>query len=342
MASRISNLELLGKCRQFILVDPTRESVDELIKTALITSNREIFKLDTVPLAWARGTYDNLYTRSYATVDDISQANPGVLEATSVDDDITGHGFTDKDLIYITGLTDDSMDELNERLFRLNYVDADTFSLLNLDGQHAVNTLSLDAYSSGGTVYQAGIYIPSSTIEPSSGDLRWKIADIYGVDFDLNPALPISEEAVINDKTWNSPGSRPTRWRYWRNDYTDFNPDNTEHFILFYQFPSQRYNVRIHYEKGYPDLSVWTNAAYPPHPPEVHDYIWHRALAILTGNSEKMKRQSTDGRNLMGMIEVQYERHWMMQKALDEARILELSRSLLGSKHTSSSGGWRA
>ena len=197
MSSRMSNKALMDKCRQFIVADPdVNQSVNTLIQAALTSANREICRLDDVPLAWLRGSYDNLYTRFYGQVTGIAKANPGVITGESLDDDVTGHGFTDKDIIYLAGLGDDSMDELNQRLYRLNYASSTTFSLLNVDGQYAVDTSSLDDWSAGGYFYHAGIYLPTSTICPSSGDLwtRWTIGDVYDVTFDNFPSTIISEE----------------------------------------------------------------------------------------------------------------------------------------------------
>lgn len=335
MATRMSNKTLLDTCKRFIVADPgVVQSVDDLIIDAIITANREICHIDDVPLAWLRGSYDNLYTRYYGQISGITKAAPGVVTGESLDDDVTGHGFTDKDIIYMAGLGDDSMDELNQRLYRLNYVDATTFSLLNVDGQYAVDTSSLDTWSAGGYFYHAGIYLPTSTIHPTGGNTwdRWEIGDIYNVTFNNFPSHPISEEEALSERKWMLPG-HPERWRYWRNDYQGFG--STEHYLMFHPFPSQRYNIRIFFEKSYPDPSIWTDKAYLPHPGEISDFIWHRALKVLIGQAEKMKRASTDGRSLMGRIEVLYGQVWSNKVEEDKVSIINLSRKMLGSRPSS-------
>ena len=334
MASRISNKGLLDKCKEFVQADVSKQSLDESLKAAIVTACREICRLDgDNPLAWLRGSYDNLYTRVYGEVSSVTQASPGVFDVDSLDDDITGHGFIDKDIIFLTGLSDDSMDELNDRFYRVNYVNTTTFSLLNLDGQNAVSTASLDEYDSGGYVYHAGILIPTTTIHPSGGNAweRWTIGDVWKVLIDGIPMEPISEDAALSDGEYLRPTSRPTRFRYWRNDYQGFDPSNTEHFLMFYPPASDRYYMRVFYEKSYPDPSEWTSTAYPPHVPEVHDAIWHRALKIMTTNTEKQRRESKDGR-LMGKIEILYAQHWMQQVKDDEVMIVNLSRRMLGGR----------
>lgn len=340
MATRISNKALLDKCGEFIKADPATQSLDNLIKAALVSAEHQIrdhiWEPSGPPLAWLRGTYDNLFTRYNCEVTAATQANPGVFTAESLDVDVTGHGFTDKDLVYAMTFGDDSMDELNERFYRLNSVSSTTFSLLNVDGQYAVDTSSLDAWSTGGYFYHAGLLIPATTIEPSSGNAweQWKIKDVFSVTFDSYPAEPITEGQVLADARWMRPGGQPVRWNYWRNDYQGFG--SSEHYLRFYPPTSQRYNIRIFFEKSYPDMTVWdSDTTYPPHPAEVHDCIWRRALSLLTTNAEKQRRESKDGSRLMGQIEVMYAQHWKMEAIKDERFITSLSRKMLGTKQSS-------
>lgn len=75
------------------------------------------------------------------TISGVTQADPGVVTAT-------GHSFSDNDEIQITGVV--GMTELNGRFFRVNYIDANSFSLKDLYG-NAVDTSGFTAYSSAGT-----------------------------------------------------------------------------------------------------------------------------------------------------------------------------------------------
>jgi hypothetical protein len=336
MTTAISNKALLEKCGEFIKADPTTESLDQLIKDALITANREINNCDSLPLAWLRQSYNELFTRTYAEISAITQANPGVITAESMDDDISNdHGFYDDDIIYIAGI--DGMDELNYRLFRATRASATTLTLKQLDNQIAIDTSSYDEYSSGGYIYHCGIVIPHSTIQPSNS---WEIKRVFDVTFDLKPAHIISEEAVNSDLVWLTPSGRPQRWRYLRYYYTDMT--SPTHFLLFYPPTQNRYNIGITFEITYPDLSTWNDSTYPPHPPEVHDYIWHRALANLATNAERQRREIREGNRpvMMGQIEVLYAQHWQGKKIEDEIAIKNLSRSMLGSQPTTR--GWSA
>lgn len=324
MATGITNLGLLNKCKRFILTDPTVEAEDELIQDALITANRELYDIDSMPLAWMRETYNELFCRYYAEISAITAAGPGVITCDSLDPDIgTAHGFETDDIVYIDGLGD--VERLNHRLFRAIDASDTTITLEQLDGQNAIDTTNYEAYVSGGYIYHAGILIPHTTIEPTSS---WTIRRIFAVSFDMNPADPLSEESAKADKsTWFEQKGRPRGWRHLKYSYGT--PDSIEHFLLFNPPASSRkYNIEIGIEKEYPDLSTWTDAVYPPHPNEVHDAIWHRALANLAYNAERQKRQTDQRVNTR--IEIRHAENWKLKSLEDENRIKNLSRNLLG------------
>lgn len=342
MPTAMSNKDLLEKCRRFILADPTSEAVDELIKDALITANREISDVDTIPLAWNRETYDELFTRVYAAISDITEADPAVITADSLDPDLSSdHGFQNDDIVMIEGVAGDDVEDyyMNRRLFRATRASATTLTLQWLNDQDNISSSAYGAYESGGYVYHAGILIPKTTIEPTvaaDAQNRWKIKRIYDVMFDLKPADPISEEAALSDPKWLTPCSRPQRWRYERYAYGAMDFSDAVHTLFFYPPTAQRYNIRIFIEKEYPDLSVWTSAVYPPHPPEVHDYIWHRALANLATNSERARRESKwkeeEAGRFSSSIEVLYAQMWRQKAAADEAALIRLSRRMGGNQ----------
>ena len=86
-------------------------------------------------------------------------------------------------------------------------------------------------------------------------------------------------------------------------------------------------------EKTYPDITVFNASTYPPHPIELHDYIWHRALANLATQTEKAKRQSLTRQGVVGdntKIEIVSAQYWIAKAAADEIDILAYNRSLLG------------
>jgi hypothetical protein len=328
----ISNKALLDKCREFIVADPSSQAVDRLIKDALVTANREIFTIDgSTPLAWARESYDELFTRANAEISAVTAANPGVITADSVDTDLSSdHGFQDDDVVYIDGI--DGMDRLNRRTYLGTRASATTLTLTQLDGTNVIDTSGYDAYSAGGKVCHVGFVLPKASIEPTAAQIstesyRWTIKRVWDVTFDGHPARPISEEKARDMSLLDHAGGRPKFWRYQK--YYRGGPDSLSHLLLWYGWPSAKYNVSVHIEKQYPDLSEWAGAVYPPHPEEIHDCIWHRALKNLATNAERQRRESTEGR-LMGQIEVLYAQVWTQKAAEDEAMIKRLSRNMLG------------
>uniref|UniRef100_A0A6H1ZJN1 Putative tail tubular protein n=2 Tax=viral metagenome TaxID=1070528 RepID=A0A6H1ZJN1_9ZZZZ len=339
MSTALTTLDLLNKCKRFILDDPIKTSNDRVIEDAIITASREIASLNGVlPMAWNRETYDEIFTRYYASISAVTKANPGVITADSVDPDLTSdHGFQTDDIVYIAGIG--GMERLNTRLFRAVRASATTLTLKTLDGQTGINTTDYETWSSGGTIYHAGIVLPASTIQPADS---WVISRVWGVTFDRYPCSPVTDERATANRYIDA-GGRPAAWRYQKYTYSTFIETNIDHVLFWYGFPGMRYNVEVKIEKSYPDISTFKTgsaATYPPHPPEIHDYIWHRALANLATQSEKAKRKAVykdfTGDNVK--IEIVNAQYWLLKAAQDEIAILAYHRSLLGDIPHSSSG----
>ena len=330
MSTGLTNLDLLNKCKRFILSDPTREDLDGIIEDAIITASKEIGNLAfPLPIAWYRETYDEIFTRYYATISAVTQADPGVITADSVDPDLTSdHGFQTGDIVFIDGVY--GMERLNRRFFRAVRTAATTLTLKTMDGDDAISTSDYEEYDSGGTIYHVGTVLPASTIEPTSD---WKIQRIWNVTFDGYPSEPISEEEAVACN-WLNQGGRPNKWRYQKYSYTTFEQDNLEHFLFWLAPVGQRYNVRIFLEKSYPDISSFTKTAYPPHLIEIHDFIWHRALSNLATHGDKARRRTANkedtGRGDNTKMEIVSAQYWIAKALDDEITIMSFHRSLLG------------
>ena len=340
MSTGLSNKDLLEKCKRFIQADPAGQGLDDIIKDAIITAEREIRDVDIVPLAWLRGSYDELFTHYCADISAVTQADPGVFSAESQDPDGTDdeHGFDDDDIVYLCGLGD--MLNVNDRIYRLQDVDDETFTLEWLNSQDAIVTTNYEEYASGGQVYHMGRKLPATTIEPtaaleSTASYRWKIGRVFNVTFDLYPTDFISEDQVANDRRWFGSTGRPRKVRYWKQYYTSMTESTVEHYLMWYGPTNNKYNIGIHFTKDYPNISVWNTSTYPPHPPEIHDYIWHRALANLITVAERQRREyKPEMENTRGFIntriEVLYAQQWLSKQAQEEDKIINLSRKMLG------------
>lgn len=337
----ISTLGLVDKCKRYLLRDSSRIDFDAIIQDALITACRDISALGgSIPLAWNREIYDEIFTRYSAEISAITADSPGVITADSQDPDLTSdHGFQTDDIVYLTRINGtNALHKLNDRFFRAVRIDATTLSLKTLYGT-AVDTTNYETYSAGGVIYHAGVVLP--TIEPSSGtaSYNWKIRRLYDVQFDLNPAHPITEEEA-NAKMLHELGGRPCKWRYQQYSPAAFVGADLKHFLFWYGLVNQRFNVRISIEKMYPDIAVWDDATYPPHPGEIHDFIWHRALALLSTHSDYNKRRtaSKDGVGDNTKIEIANAQFWISQAAVDEVKILDYSNKISGNQAYMSEG----
>ena len=331
MSTQLSTYELLWRCKNWIQKDLTKQYLDKLIQAAIITASREIGDLGgTKPLAWYRETYDEIFTRYNAAISNITQADPVIITADSLDPDLTSdHGFQSDDFVYIAG--NYGMERLNNRLFRCTRESATTLSLQVLDDQDDIDTSGYEEYNSGGTVSHAGIVLPKTTIEAAE---NWTLKRVWNVTFDGYPAAPITEERVIEDH-WRDAGGRPIKWRYQKYTNSTFEATNIEHWLFWHGLAGQRYNVGVKFEKSYPDISTFsrTSKTYPPHPIEIHDFIWHRALANLATQAERQRRQTLTRDGLVGdntKIEIVDANRWLMTKAQDEIAIMNHNNALLG------------
>ncbi|MBE9582154.1 MAG: hypothetical protein IMF18_11105 [Proteobacteria bacterium] len=332
MATRMSNLALRNKCGNFIKVDPVPEALNEMIQDALITANREIMDIDVVSLAWMRESYNELFTRAYANISAATKADPCVLTAASHDTGVTGHGFQNDDIVFVDSIN--GMDQLNRRILRINCPDTTTLELYQLNDQNAIVSTDYDAYASGGKIYHCGVKIPHTTIEPTApvdADYRWTIKQIFAATFDLYPATPMAAEVSFADRRYWASVGRPSKWRYERYGYSQLD-SSPEHFLMFSNPADKQYNIEIHIERTYPDLGTWDNSTYPPHPPEIHDCIWRRALANLGTNAEKQHGKRRGGERISHDIEVLYSQFWSRKALEDERFIKEFSRNLLGAQ----------
>jgi hypothetical protein len=336
----ITTQGLIDKCTRWMFYN-YRTDQEALIKDAILTALREINTLSHEPMAWNREQYDEMFTRYYGVISNITSADPGVITADSVDPDLDAdHGFQTNDIVYLDGVNgENSRHRLNNRFFRSVRIGATSLSLKTLDGQTAIDTTDYEDYDAGGYIYHAGIVFPS--IEPTGGtaSYEWKIRRIFGVDFDNNPSLPVNAETAKRNRLMNA-GGLPRWFRYEKYSYDLFGPTNVDHLLFWYPFPSQRYNVCSHIEKIYPDITVWDDDVYPPLPEELHDYIWHRALSLLsTYREQKDDTNSKPGENYgTPKIEVINSLQWVRTARLDEDKIMDFHNKILGNQSSLGDG----
>jgi len=115
---------------------------------------------------------DDYVTETAKNITGITQANPGVVTSNA-------HGFANDDQVYIAGVG--GMTALNGRWFIVAGVTANTFTLKDQVTGAAINTTSLAAYTSGGTV--ARVYeIDSPYLEEDLFELNFtQSADVMTI-----------------------------------------------------------------------------------------------------------------------------------------------------------------
>lgn len=130
-------------------------------------------------------------TETAQNITGISQANPGVIT-------ITGHGYSNGDEVYITGVA--GMTEINDTNmpYEVANVTANTFTLKDYD-DNAVNTTSFTAYSSGGTAAKIfEITTPWSNSE--AADLTW--AQFGDVIYFAHPDYEPRKLTRVSETNW--------------------------------------------------------------------------------------------------------------------------------------------
>lgn len=113
-------------------------SLSELRKITKPVTGATLYSDSVAQGSWTLNTTTGVATTvatSTKTITGITQANPGVVTATA-------HGFSNGDLIYISGVV--GMTQVNLLVFTIAGVTANTFSI-------GVNTTAYGAYSSAGT-----------------------------------------------------------------------------------------------------------------------------------------------------------------------------------------------
>lgn len=336
MASRISNQALVDRVMRFITGDINDAELRFLVREAIRETDRSIHELDDLaPMAWNIVPYDELRTNWYANVSAVTAASPGVFTAQTLNDDITtGHGFSNHATITDIVILDNfaEMKRLNGRMFLLQYASSTTFTLKSLDGLTTIDTTNYETYSSGGVVYHAGFVLNTTTIL-ANVSTEWTFKGVLCCPtFDGFPTNPISEQAVRNNRAWTdiSYASRPKNFRYWQQLVTDDASPTINHYLFWYPPCDQGYNVMIPYEKEVADMSTFNTTTYCFHPAECHSAIWHGALALLVGESKRVKR--TSDKVIATQLEVLFAQKWTALWLQDKARIINLSRKLMGSR----------
>lgn len=244
--------------------DLNQARIDEVKAVVNMVYLNEICGCDDVyPLYWLMDLIDDIKTKTRATITGITAANPGVFTAAA-------HGFAMGDIIQISDVA--GMTELNERIFVVVYVGADSFTLKDLSGT-AINTTNYTAYTSGGYAHHRGVTLSRNFRSIHSFNFRG-----YS-----QPIEPIGFEELEKSTEWYDTDTTAKPTRYLHKPYAD--TAGTEYQrLMWFTLPDTTYYARIWGEKIPSRLSAVTDV--PVLPARFHDAIVSGSVARLTQYGE--------------------------------------------------------
>lgn len=208
---------------------------------------------DLYPLYWLVDFDDTLKSVAPATITGITAANPGVVTATA-------HGFVTGDLITIHNVV--GMTELNDRIYYVTYVGANTFSI--------VNTSAYTAYTSGGTAHHRG-----KTLATSGKNVQRILAAGW---CDHGKMDEITYQEIEADTTfhYNDLTGRPERY-YHGKGFTSAGAETNQ--IIWFSGADAEYVLRYWLEMRVSPLTNDTDV--PILPPQFHHAIVAGAVTRL-------------------------------------------------------------
>ena len=133
---------------------------------------------------------NGIITETGKTISGITQADPGVVTATS-------HGYSNGDYVILSGIV--GMTELNGRQFKVAGVATNTFQLQDMDGNN-FDTSSLTAYASAGTAFRV-YQITSPYTTDQLFDI--KFAQSADVMYLVHPSVAIQKLTRTGHTSWS-------------------------------------------------------------------------------------------------------------------------------------------
>jgi len=155
------------------VVHTRRNNVANLIKFQFSNSQSYVLEFTDKYLRFYRN--DGVITEDGKTITGITQADPGVVTATS-------HGFSDGDEVFITGVV--GMTEVSGKFFLVANKTANTFELTDQDGVN-VDTSGFTAYGSAGTA--ARIYEIATPYDEDDDLFEIRVAQNADVMYVVHP-----------------------------------------------------------------------------------------------------------------------------------------------------------
>jgi len=208
---------------------------------------------DLYPLYWLVDFDDSLKSVAPATITDLTDANPGVVTATA-------HGFATGDLITIHNVV--GMTEVNDRIYYVTYVNANSFSI--------VDTSGYTAYTSGGTAHHRG-----KTLATTGKNVQ-RILEVAWRDGGLMTEITPQEIEADTAHHYSEITCRPQRW-YHGKGFTSAGVETNQ--LIWFPGADAEYILRYWLEKRASPLSA--DGDVPLLPPQFHHAIIAGAVMRL-------------------------------------------------------------
>lgn len=140
-------------------------------------------------------TNRGIVTEAPGTITGITQANPGVVHQVA-------HGYSTGNEVFISGVL--GMTQINGHFYRVVGIDADHYSLKDVDG-NVINTTTFTAYASGGTaqrVYEIATPYHVADLTDAQGCLRVKYLQSQSVLYLVHGIYPMQVLSRFANTNW--------------------------------------------------------------------------------------------------------------------------------------------
>lgn len=243
----------------------------DLIDSMINMAYYELLQADDLyPPFWLTDFDDTLACVAPMTITAISAADPGVI---TVDE---AHGLATSDIVGVFGIVGTSV--LNNRLYLVNSVPATTtLSLIDLDSLDAIDTTSMTAWSSGGTILHMGKVLATTGKE---------VQRILSAEWhDEGKMTEITWEGLREAiSLWNNTQGRPSRYMH-RKQYTAAGGETNQ--LLWFRGADAAYDLRYWFEKRPARLTAVGNV--PLLPPQNHYGIVAGAITRLAESNVQVE-----------------------------------------------------
>ena len=277
----------------------TLDGQDQMVKDVVnqVYLNEIMVCDELYPLFWMVKMDDSQKSVTEGTVTAITKASPGVLT-------VTAHGLVTDDVISVYSIV--GMTELNERTFRVVKVDANSFSLKDMEG-NAIDTTNYTTYTSGGTVVHRGVKLATTSID---------VENIISAGWaDEKKMTTITTEELAENTRWFDESTAvPDRFQHIK----QFDGSGTEtNFLLWFQGANSAEVLRYWAEVRASRLSADADVPLLPH--KFHDALVSGSVTRLVESGVQVENAVVWPNIYLAQLEAikTYNRNWWKRHEIE-------------------------